>query len=72
MNDAKSFRRLHGFHQWLETLQEEKLIPKDNAYTLTRTVLIPLSGGEKYEPFKLVFCFLLCQLRIRVAMIFGI
>ena len=71
MNDAKAFRRLHGLQKWLESLEGDEFISSDNAYTLTKRVIIPFSGGEKFEPYKLVFCFLLCQLRIRIKMTFG-
>ena len=71
MNDAKAFRRLKGLHKWLDAMAEDEFISGDNAYPLQNNILIPYSGAEKFDEYKLVYNYLLCQLRIRIEMTFG-
>jgi hypothetical protein len=45
VNDVRAFGRCTDLLQWLEDLPYEYFIGADNAYSLSRRVLIPFSGG---------------------------
>lgn len=49
VNDVRAFSRCADLLQWLEDLPHEYFIGGDNAYPLSRRVLIPFSGGEVHN-----------------------
>ena len=48
-NDIHAFGWCYTLHAWLEALPEEYFILADNAYPLSRRVLIPFSGSEAWS-----------------------
>ena len=48
VNDVRAFLRCDILVNWLEALPPEFFIGGDNAYSLSRRILIPFSGAEKY------------------------
>ena len=71
VNDIRAFRRCDGLLDWLEALPPEFYIIGDNAYPLSRRVLIPFSGSEYYEEANRTYNYYLSQMRIRIEMTFG-
>ena len=70
-NDVRAFGWCYALQQWLNALPDEYFISADNAYTISRRVLIPFSGGEAYVEVHRTYNFYLSQLRIRIEMAFG-
>ena len=60
-----------GLLDWLEALPPEFYIIGDNAYPLSRRVLIPFSGSEYYDEANRTYNYYLSQMRIRIEMTFG-
>ena len=61
-----------GLLDWLEALPPEFYIIGDNAYPLSRRVLIPFSGSEYYDEDNRTYKnYYLSQMRIRIEMTFG-
>jgi len=71
-NDNRAFKRLDALHDWLDELLDAFYLVGDNAYTLTRKLLIPFSGAQKFQPDNRTYNFFLSQLRIRIEMAFGL
>ena len=71
VNDIRAFLRCDGLQHWIRSLPEEYYIGADNAYPLSRKVLIPFSGPELTSEAKRTYNFYLSQLRIRIEMAFG-
>lgn len=72
VNDIRAFGRCTDLLQWLEDLPHEYFIGGDNAYPLSRRVLIPFSGGQVHNETNRTYNFYLSQLRIRIEMAFGV
>ena len=70
-NDIRAFGWCEELHQWLENLPEGYMISADNAYMLSKRILIPFSGGEASDKWNTVYNYYLSQLRIRIEMAFG-
>jgi len=60
-----------SLHSLLSTLPEGYYIVADNAYTLSKSLLVPYSGNDKRFPSRDVFNFYLSQLRIKIEQAFG-
>ena len=71
VNDIRAFRRCDGLQQWIQQLPEQYYIGADNAYPLSRKILIPFSGPELDSEARRAYNFYLSQLRIRIEMAFG-
>ena len=72
VNNVRAFSRCADLLQWLENLPHEYFLGGDNAYPLSRRVLIPFSGGEVHNETNRTYNFYLSQLRIRIEMAFGL
>jgi hypothetical protein len=68
--DSKAFYGT-SLHSLLSTLPEGYYIVADNAYTLSKSLLVPYSGNDKRFPSRDVFNFYLSQLRIKIEQAFG-
>jgi hypothetical protein len=62
VNDVRAFGRCGDLLQWLEDLPDQYFIGGDNAYPLSKRVLIPFSGGEVYDETNQTYNFYLSQL----------
>ena len=71
-NDIRAFGWCQKLHEWLEALPEDYFISGDNAYPLSRRLLVPFSGGEAWLEHNRTYNFYLSQLRIRIEMAFGL
>jgi hypothetical protein len=71
-NDARAFKRCEKLNKWLDNLPDGVFVGGDNAYPLSRTMMIPYSGADRSDPDKRTFNYFLSQLRIRVEMSFGL
>ena len=74
VNDIRAFYRCQRLLQWLDALPEGFHVVADNAYPLSRKILIPFTsaqfvGGEDYHQ---TYNFYLSQMRIRIEMSFGL
>ena len=72
VNDVRAFLRCDILVDWLESLPPEFFIGGDYAYSLSRRILIPFSGAEKYVEENRTYNFYLSQLRVRIKMTFGL
>ena len=70
-NDMRAFGWCKALHEWLEALPDEYFVSADNAYQLSKQILIPFSGAEGFAESNLVYNYYLSQLRIRIEMAFG-
>ena len=71
-NDIRAFSRLQRFTEWLEGLPDQFFISADNAYPLSRVILIPFEAPEYIaHEHNRIFNFYLSQLRICIEMAFG-
>ena len=50
--DARAFGRMADFRKWLQELPDECFIVGDNAYPLSRKILVPFSGPQKQSKWK--------------------
>ena len=71
-NDIRAFGWCNGLHKWLDALPDEYHISADNAYPLSRRILIPFSAAAASDRWNRVYNFYLSQLRIRIEMSFGL
>ena len=71
VNDDRAFNRCSGLLDWLEALPSDFYVIADNAYVLSRRVLVPFDSTELKSEFHRVYNFYLSQLRIRIEMAFG-
>ena len=71
MNDSRAFLRCTELLDWIESLPDDFFIGADNAYELSRRIMIPFSGAERYMVDFRTFNFYLSQLRVRIEMAFG-
>ena len=71
-NDSPAFKRCQGLIDWLNDLPPEYFISADNAYILSRKVLIPHDKVHLTGEAQRVYNYYLSQLRIRVEMAFGL
>jgi hypothetical protein len=62
VNDVREYDRCTDLLQWLEDLPYEYFIGVDNAYPLSRRVLIPFSSGEVHNETNWTYNFYLSQL----------
>ena len=72
VNDVRAFLRCDRLIEWLQKLPPEFYIGGDNAYSLSRRILIPFSGAEKSVEEHRTYNFYLSQLRVRIEMAFGL
>ena len=56
----------------MASLPDRYFMIGDNAYQLSRRMLIPFSGADRLDQHKTVFNFYLSQIRIRIEMSFGL
>ena len=71
-NDLRSFLRCVNLRHWMASLPDRYFMIGDNAYQLSRRMLIPFSGADRLDQHKTVFNFYLSQIRIRIEMSFGL
>ena len=71
VNDIRAFRRCDGLQHWIQALPDGFYIGADNAYPLSRKILIPFTGPELDSEPKRAYNFYISQLRIRIEMAFG-
>lgn len=71
-NDIRAYGWCNGLHAWLEALPEQYFISADNAYPLSKRILIPFCAGEAWIEHNRTYNFYLSQLRIRIEMTFGL
>lgn len=71
-NDIRAFEWCEGLKSWLDSLPDEYFISADNAYSLSRRILIPFSGAEASIDHNRTYNYYLSQLRIRIEMTFGL
>ena len=71
-NDVRAFGRCTGLVDWLDNLPDQYFISGDNAYILSKKILIPFNGPEVFNETNRTYNFYLSQLRIRVEMAFGL
>lgn len=71
VNDSRAFLRCTELLEWLNSLPDEFFIGADNAYELSRRIMIPFSGAERNVVDFRTFNFYLSQLRVRIEMAFG-
>ena len=72
VNDSRAFQRCDGLVRWLDDLPDRYFIGADNAYPLSRNLLIPFSGAESNNEHHRTYNFYLSQLRVRIEMAFGL
>ena len=70
-NDIRAFGRCRGLIDRFNGLPDEYFISADNAYNLSRKVLIPFSGADIDFGSNRDYNFYLSQLRIRIEMVCG-
>ena len=71
-NDVRAIKRCKGLIEWLQALPNGYFISGDNAYIISRKVLVPHDKPQCDHESKRVFNYYLSQLRIRVEMAFGL
>ena len=72
VNDNRAFQRCEGLVSWIDALPDRYFVGADNAYPLSRKLLIPFSGAESSIEHHRTYNFYLSQLRIRIEMAFGL
>ena len=72
VNDNRAFKRCGNLVQWLDDLPDKYFIGGDNAYPLSRKLLIPFNGAEANNEHHRTYNFYLSQLRVRIEMAFGL
>ncbi len=72
VNDNRAFQRCGGLVSWIDALPDQYFIGADNAYPLSRKLLIPFSGAESSIEHHRTYNFYLSQLRMRIEMAFGL
>ncbi len=72
VNDNRAFQRCEGLVSWIDALPDQYFVGADNAYPLSRKLLIPFSGAESSIEHHRTYNFYLSQLRIRIEMAFGL
>ena len=72
INDIRAFSRLKGLREWFDLLPDTFFASADNAYPLSRKILIPFSGSSSGIECNRTYNYYLSQLRIRIEMAFGL
>ena len=72
VNDNRAFQRCEGLVGWIDALPDRYFIGADNAYPLSRKLLVPFSGAESSIEHHRTYNFYLSQLRVRIEMAFGL
>jgi hypothetical protein len=70
-SDLRAYESLHIRHI-IESLPDGVYIVADAAYMLSEHVIVPFTGGDRFDPSKDAFNYYLSQLRIRIEMAFGL
>ena len=70
-NDIRAFGWCSALHSWLDALPDQYFISADNAYPISRRILIPFCGSERGIEKNRTYNFYLSQLRIWIEIAFG-
>jgi hypothetical protein len=65
-NDARAFSTCIELRKWLDNLPDEYFLVGDNAYTLTKSMLIPFSGSQRSARYNLIKVGLICQVAAKL------
>lgn len=70
-NDARAFSRCEGLTKAIDNFPEPYFLIGDNAYPLSKTMLIPYNAADGMTEDRRTYNFFLSQQRIRIEMTFG-